>query len=69
MLAWQAATLLQPHLKKGRKITPAELLGEDDKATAGPLPGIFMDKESLVAAIKAQRAARARANGEDGPEE
>lgn len=58
MMAAHAAWLLQPHLKKGSRITGADLLGERDKATATPMVGIFNSKEEMVEALKAQRAAR-----------
>lgn len=64
MMAAHAAWLLQPHLKKGSRITGADLLGERDKATPAPLPGIFESKEDLVAALKAQRAQREKERGE-----
>lgn len=64
MLAWHAANVLQPHLKRGAKLRPGDLLGERDKATATPMVGIFDSKESIVEALKEQRAARERARRE-----
>ena len=31
MLAWHACVVLQPHTKKGQKITPAKLRGKSSK--------------------------------------
>jgi hypothetical protein len=65
LLAWHAAIVIAPHTK--RKVTPAQLLGE--RETAGPMPGIFLDKESLVDAIKEQRRLRAEKAAENDDDE
>lgn len=62
-LAWHASVVIRPHVKKA--VSPSELLGEQ-RQTPGPMPGIFLDRESLVEAIKEQRARLARESESGG---